>query len=230
MGARSRGRRSEAIDVTVRSGRAMPLAGASVAGRVAEMLAVVGPQGSGKSTLLRVLAGDIAPAGGEVRIAGRDARELRPRERALLRAVLPQNEYASSPLTVREAVRSGCATYGRVHRAADSVVADVLTATGTAALATRVCAELTVEQRSRVALARLLAQRAPLLLLDEPLATLDRDDRARVLEALRGRTRSGDTVIIALRDLDLATALADRVVILDEGRVRELDARVPASP
>lgn len=224
MGSRSRGRRAEAIDVTVRSGREMPLAGASVDGRVAEVLAVVGPPESGKSTLLRVLAGDVAPTSGEVRIAGRDARLLRPRERALLRAVLPQNACASSPRTVREAVRSGCATYGRVHRAADSVVAEALTATGIADLAARVCAELTVEQRSRVALARLLAQRAPLLLLDEPVATLDRDDRARVLAALRGRTRSGDTVIIALRDLDLATELADRVAVLDHGRVRELGA------
>jgi len=202
----------------------MPLAGASVAGRVGELLAIVGPPESGKSTLLRVLAGDVAPTSGEVRIAGRDARELRPRERALLRAVLPQNEAASSPSTVREAVRYGRATYGRVDRAADSVVAEVLSATGTAHLATRVCAELTVDQRCRVALARLLAQRAPLLLLDEPLAALDREGRTRVLSALRDRTRSGDTVVIALRDLDLATTLADRVAVLDHGRVRDLDA------
>ena len=207
--------------MTVRTGRALPLDGTSVDGRVGELLAVVGPPESGKSTLLRVLAGDVAPTSGEVRIAGRDARELRPRERALLRAVLPQNEAASSPSTVREAVRYGRATYGRVDRAADSVVADVLTATGTAHLAARVCAELTVDQRSRVALARLLAQRAPLLLLDEPLAALDRAGRIQALAALRTRTRSGDTVVIALRDMDLAAALADRVAVLDHGRVRD---------
>lgn len=207
--------------MTVRTGRGVPLSGASVDGRVGELLAIVGPPGSGKSTLLRVLAGDVAPTSGEVRIAGRDARELRPRERALLRAVLPQNESASSPSTVREAVRYGRATYGRVDRAADSVVADVLTATGIAHLATRVCAELTVEQRARVALARLLAQRAPLLLLDEPVAALDRAGRTRVLSALRDRTESGDTVIVALQDLDLATGLADRIAVLDHGHLHE---------
>jgi iron complex transport system ATP-binding protein len=224
----ARGRRAEAIAVTVRADGGEPLSSASIDVRVGELLAVVGASGAGKSTLLRVLAGDVPPTSGEVRIAGRDARLLRPRERALLRAVLPQNASASSPSTVREAVRFGRAHYGRVDQAADSVVAEVLSATGTAHLATRVCAELTVDQRSRVALARLLAQRAPLLLLDEPVAALDPEVRAQVLRALRDRTNRGDTVVLALTDLGIATEIADRVAILEDGRVRPLDAAVPA--
>lgn len=208
--------------MTVRTDTGVRLVGASVDGRVGELLAVVGPPGAGKSTLLRVLAGELPPTSGEVRIAGRDVRELRPRERALLRAMLPQNASASSPATVREAVRFGRADYGRVDRTADLVVSEVLNATGTSGLATRVCAELSVKQRSRVALARLLAQRAPLLLLDEPLAALDRAVRGDILAALRDRTARGDTVVLALRDPDLAAGLADRIAVLDAGRVREL--------
>lgn len=188
--------------------------------RVGELIAVVGPAGAGKSALLGALAGDVPSIFGEVRLAGRDVRALRPRERQLLRAVLPQNDAVSGRCTVREAVRTGRTPYGRGDRAADSVVADALAATGATRLAGIRCPELPGAARGRVALARVLAQQAPLLLLDEPVSELSAATRERILAPLRVRTTRGDTVVLALRDTELARRLADRIIVLSEGRVR----------
>ncbi|MER8183182.1 heme ABC transporter ATP-binding protein [Kitasatospora sp. NPDC094015] len=196
------------------------LAGVDLTVRAGELLALLGPNGAGKSTLLGVVAGDLAPTAGELLLAGRPAAELKVAELALHRALLPQAAELSFPFTVGEVVRMGRAPWAGTPAAAqdEEVVTEALALTGTAAFAERPFTALSGGERARVALARVLAQRAGLLLLDEPTAALDLRHQELVLRLARQRAAAGDAVVVVLHDLSLAAAYADRVVLLAAGR------------
>jgi iron complex transport system ATP-binding protein len=148
-------------------------------------------------------------------VSGWSAHEL-----ALRRAVLPQSASLSFPFPVEEVVRMGRAPWaGRPEEAEDdTAVASAMAATEVTGFADRPFSALSGGERARVALARVLAQRARLLLLDEPTAALDLRHQELVLRVCRERARAGDAVVVVLHDLGLAAAYAHRVVILCAGR------------
>ncbi|MFF1295260.1 MULTISPECIES: heme ABC transporter ATP-binding protein [unclassified Streptomyces] len=204
----------------VRLGSRDVLQGIDVTVRAGEVLALVGPNGAGKSTLLGALAADIAAADGVVRIYGRPATEWSAAELALRRAVLPQSASLSFPFAVEDVVRMGRAPWAAIAPDDDDrAVAEAMRQTEVAAFASRPFGALSGGERARVALARVLAQRAPLLLLDEPTAALDLRHQELVLRVCRERAREGDAVVVVLHDLGLAAAYAHRVAILRAGRV-----------
>lgn len=207
--------------VRVVRGRRAVLDGAGIEVRAGEVLALVGPNGAGKSTLLSVLAGDLAPAAGTVRIGGRAAGDWSAPELALRRAVLPQTAELSFPFPVAEVVRMGRAPWAGTEREAqdEAAVAEAMAATEVAEFATRPFSALSGGERARVALARVLAQRAGLLLLDEPTAALDLRHQELVLRVCRERAAAGDAVVVVLHDLGLAAAHADRVGVVHGGGV-----------
>jgi iron complex transport system ATP-binding protein len=196
------------------------LAGVDVTARAGEVLALVGPNGAGKSTLLGALAADLPAAAGVVRVHGRPASGWSAQELALRRAVLPQSAALSFPFAVEEVVRMGRAPWaGRPEEDEDdSAVAAAMAATEVTDFAGRAFSALSGGERARVALARVLAQRARLLLLDEPTAALDLRHQELVLRVCRARAHAGDAVVVVLHDLGLAAAYAHRVVILRAGR------------
>ncbi|MFE6227697.1 heme ABC transporter ATP-binding protein [Streptomyces sp. NPDC057854] len=212
---------AEADGVTVARGRWAVLDGARIGVRAGEVLALVGPNGAGKSTLLSVLAGDLAPAAGTVRIGGRTAAEWTAPELALRRAVLPQTAELSFPFPVAEVVRMGRAPWAGTAREAEdgAAVAEAMAATEVTEFAARPFSALSGGERARVALARVLAQRTGLLLLDEPTAALDLRHQQLVLRVCRERAAAGDAVVVVLHDLGLAAAHADRVGIVHGGGV-----------
>ncbi|GAA2804485.1 heme ABC transporter ATP-binding protein [Streptomyces showdoensis] len=212
---------AEAVGLRVALGRRTVLDGVDLTVRAGEVLALVGPNGAGKSTLLAALAGDLAPAAGEVRIAGRPAGAWAAAELALRRAVLPQDAALSFPFPVAEVVSMGRAPWaGTVREAEDgAAVAEALALTETAEFAGRPFPALSGGERARVALARVLAQRTGLLLLDEPTAALDLRHQELVLGVCRERAAAGAAVVVVLHDLGLAAAHADRVAVLHGGRV-----------
>ncbi|MFF9426927.1 heme ABC transporter ATP-binding protein [Streptomyces sp. NPDC014746] len=212
---------AEAVGVRVERGPRTVLDGVGVAVRAGEVLALVGPNGAGKSTLLAVLAADLAPDAGEVRVGGRAAGDWPAGELALRRAVLPQDAALSFPFPAGEVVRMGRAPWAGTAREAedDEAVAAAMAATRTGAFATRPFSALSGGERARVALARVLAQRTGLLLLDEPTAALDLRHQELVLRVCRERAEAGDAVVVVLHDLGLAAAHADRVAVLDDGRI-----------
>ncbi len=188
--------------------------------RAGEVLALVGPNGAGKSTLLSVLAADLPPAAGTVRVHGRVAAEWSAPELALRRAVLPQSATLSFPFTVADVVRMGRAPWTGVRPEEDeAAVAEAMAATEVTAFAARPFSALSGGERARAALARVLAQHAPLLMLDEPTAALDLRHQELVLRLCRERARAGDAVVVVLHDLGLAAAYAHRVAVLRSGRV-----------
>ncbi|MFD8252038.1 heme ABC transporter ATP-binding protein [Streptomyces werraensis] len=211
---------AEAEGVSVRLGDRQVLTDVGVRVRAGEVLALVGPNGAGKSTLLSVLAADLPPAAGAVRIHDREAAEWPAPELALRRAVLPQSTALSFPFTVEEVVRMGRAPWtGARPEEDEAAVAEAMAATEVAAFAARPFSALSGGERARVALARVLAQRAPLLMLDEPTAALDLRHQELVLRLCRERARAGDAVVVVLHDLGLAAAYAHRVAVLRAGRV-----------
>ncbi|GED87358.1 heme ABC transporter ATP-binding protein [Streptomyces sp. 6-11-2] len=205
----------------VRRGAREVLDGVDVAVRAGEVLALVGPNGAGKSTLLGVLAADLPPTRGVVRVHGRPAHEWSAPELALRRAVLPQSAALSFPFAVEEVVRMGRAPHASSASPDEDerIVAEAMAATEVTAFTARPFPALSGGERARVALARVLAQRAPLLLLDEPTAALDLKHQEMVLRLCRERAHAGDAVVVVLHDLGLAAAYAHRVAILCAGRV-----------
>ncbi|MFH9738044.1 heme ABC transporter ATP-binding protein [Streptomyces roseolus] len=212
---------AEADGVRVVRGRRAVLDGARIAVRAGEVLALVGPNGAGKSTLLSVLAGDLAPEVGTVRIGGRAAGDWSAPELALRRAVLPQSAALSFPFPVAEVVRMGRAPWAGTGREAEdgAAVAEAMAATEVTGFAARPFSALSGGERARVALARVLAQRTGLLLLDEPTAALDLRHQELVLRVCRERAAAGDAVVVVLHDLGLAAAHADRVGVVHGGVV-----------
>ncbi|MDT0306229.1 heme ABC transporter ATP-binding protein [Streptomyces sp. DSM 44917] len=207
--------------LTVRRGGRAVLDGVDLEVAAGEVLALAGPNGAGKSTLLAALAGDLAPEAGEVTLAGRPAHAHGARELARRRAVLPQDPTISFPFTSAEVVRMGRAPWAGTAAAAadDAAVAEAMVQTGTTALAGRPFPALSGGERARVALARVLAQRAGTLLLDEPTAALDLRHQEAVLRVCRERAAAGAAVVVVLHDLGLAAAHADRVAVLHRGRL-----------
>ncbi|MFE1547223.1 heme ABC transporter ATP-binding protein [Streptomyces sp. NPDC058718] len=212
---------AEARGLRVALGGRAVLDGVGIEVRAGEVLALVGPNGAGKSTLLAALAADLAPSAGEVRIGGRPAGDWAAGELALRRAVLPQAAALSFPFPVAEVVRMGRAPWAGTGREDEdeAAVALAMAATEVEAFAGRPFSALSGGERARVALARVLAQRTGLLLLDEPTAALDLRHQELVLRVCRERAAAGDAVVVVLHDLGLAAAHADRVAVLHGGRI-----------
>ena len=215
--------RVEARDVTVPD--RLESVGISVA--AGEIHALVGPNGSGKSTLLAVLAGDLTPDSGTVLIDGavlihgNGWSRIGAREAARRRALLAQETPLAFPFTVREVVGWGRLPWRGTASAADddAIVGEVIAAHGLDTLLDRPVTALSGGERARVHLARVLAQRAPVLLLDEADAALDLAGQAHLDAAVRRRRDAGDAIVIVGHDLGRIAALADSVTLLARGRV-----------
>lgn len=211
----------EARGIDVGLGGTQILHGVDLTVRAGEVRALIGPNGAGKSTLLGVLTGDHAPDAGTVTIAGRALSQWRAGEIAMRRAVMTQDISLSFPFTVREVVAMGRSPWRgtRFEDDDDSIIDEALAATDVNDLGARQFTTLSGGERARVALARILAQRTHLLMLDEPTAALDLRHQEQVLGIAREHARSGGSVIVVVHDVGLAAAYADRVTILARGRV-----------
>lgn len=188
------------------------------------LLAVVGPNGAGKTTLLRLLAGSLRAGTGEVSLGERPLAEFGDRERARALAVVPQSESSPFPVTVREMVGMGRYSHlGPWERAASrdrAVVDSALERCALVPFAGRQLDRLSGGERQRARIARALAQEAPVLLLDEPTAGLDLRYRMELFHLLLELRADGLAVLVVTHDLNLAARFADRLLLLDLGRVR----------
>ncbi len=212
--------------VTVRYPRAPRAALDRVSLRVepGEIAAILGPNGSGKSTLLRVAAGSIEPAEGEVRVFGQSVPKTARRVLARAVAFVAQHETVSLGFRVREVVAMGRAPHqaGWMLEAPEdtSVIEEVMMRCDLMALTERRVDELSGGEQRRVALARALAQRPRLLLLDEPAAFFDVRHRLELYELL-SQIASQDRLacVIAMHELDVAARVASKALLLREGRL-----------
>ncbi|ATL27529.1 ABC transporter permease [Streptomyces formicae] len=197
-------------------------------------IAVVGPNGAGKTTLLRALLGLTPRANAELRLGERDVTALPPHRRGV--AWVPQEGALFPHLTALGNTAYGLRAQGVRRAEARAAAREWLDRLGVGHLAHRRPAQLSGGQAQRVALARALAARPRLLLLDEPLAALDQTTRAHVRHTLRRHLDGfGGVCLIVTHDPVEAVSLADRVLVLDEGRTLQDAppaevARHPRSP
>ncbi|MGY8563010.1 heme ABC transporter ATP-binding protein [Paracidovorax citrulli] len=183
------------------------------------LTALVGPNGAGKSTLLAVASGDVEADAGQVILHDRPIAHWRAMALARERAVMPQDHAVRFAFSVEEVV-----AMGRLPHAADPVrdaarVDQALEQAEMARLRRREAQTLSGGEAARATFARVLAQDTPLLLLDEPTAALDLRHQERTLRTVRGLADEGACVIVVLHDLNLAAGYADRIVLLEQGRV-----------
>ncbi|WP_050406032.1 ABC transporter ATP-binding protein [Bradyrhizobium embrapense] len=187
------------------------------------LVALVGPNGAGKTTLLRALAG-LIPSDGDIKIDGDTLASLPLRERAKRFAYLPQGHMVHWPLPARDIVALGRYPHGATDPARLSpkdieAVLRAMQAVDVTAFSDRRVTELSGGERSRVALARVLAVEAPVILADEPTASLDPRHQIDVMQKLRNVADTGVLVIVVTHDLGLAARFADHVLVLAEGRL-----------
>jgi iron complex transport system ATP-binding protein len=192
-----------------------------------ETLAVLGGNGAGKTTLFRTLLGLLPVRAGRVDLDGASIASLTAAQRATRIAYVPQQHSPAYAFSVADAVLMGRAahigTFARPGRHDHAVVAEALATLGIGSLASRPITEISGGERQLVMIARALAQAAPILVLDEPTASLDFGNRVRVLRELDRLRARGMTILFSTHEPDQALAHADRALLLADGRALALD-------
>ena len=188
-----------------------------------QLVALVGPNGAGKTTLLRALAGLVSSTG-TVEVDGDQLSSLSLRQRAKRFGYLPQGHLVHWPLPARDVVALGRYPHGatdpaRLSPLDEQAVLRAMQATNVVEFAERPVTELSGGERSRVALARVLAVEAPIVLADEPTASLDPRYQIDVMLNLRSAADRGVLVVVVTHDLGLAARFADTVLVLSRGRL-----------
>lgn len=212
----------DATGVEVEIGGTSILHGADLRVDSGELVAVVGPNGAGKSTLVRAVSGLLKPSAGEVSWSGRDLGDMRGRELARARAFVPQRMPVPAGISVREAVTIGRSSHlrplSRLTRADRAGIDEAMDRAGVGRFAERTLTTLSGGELQRVQVAIGLAQEAPMLIADEPTSQLDLGATIGIATLLRVLVDEGLTALVVVHDLALAAAVADRAVVVSEGR------------
>ncbi|HTS91962.1 MAG TPA: ABC transporter ATP-binding protein [Stellaceae bacterium] len=210
----------EIAGVSKRFGGLTAVAEASLSVRDGEIVALIGPNGAGKTTLFGIAAGFIPADSGSVRFAGEEILGLPPHlvaRRGLVRTFQIVQPFAG--LTVRENVAVGCQLHADSRQSALAEAAEVARRVGMAHLIDRPASTLTIAGRKRLELARALATRPRLLLLDEVMAGLNPTEIAELLPIVRAIRAAGVTLLLTEHVMQAVMSLAERVYVLNDGRI-----------
>lgn len=213
----------ELADISVRFGSREALALDRLVLPPGGFTAVLGHNGSGKTTLFRLLSRELSPTSGTIRLRGQPLGAYHQRALAQIVAHLPQRLPEAPGLTVRELAALGRfpwrATFGRWRGADEAALAKALAETDLEGFADALVDDLSGGERQRAWIAMLLAQDAPILLLDEPISALDPAHQIELLRLLSRLTARGRDVVAILHDVNLAARFATRIVALKRGRI-----------
>jgi iron complex transport system ATP-binding protein len=187
------------------------------------LIGLVGPNGAGKSTMLRAMARLTPPSHGVIRLDGRDIAGMEQAELARGIAYLPQGHVVHWSLSVDEVV--GLARlphrgrFASISAADRRAIQDAMKRADILSFAGRSVESLSGGERSRVMLARALAVEAPVLLVDEPVTSLDPYHQLHVMTLLRDMARTGSLILVVLHELPLAARFCSRLILLDRGKI-----------
>ena len=220
----------QAIGIEVRVRTRTLLRDVSLEVEPGEFVAIIGPNGAGKSTLLNAMAGDRPLTSGEILLDGRPFGQWSKPELARRRAVLPQHSAVAFDFTGLQIAMLGLLAFRGTlsDRQMQALAEQALAETEALAFADRPYTVLSGGERQRIQLARVLAQcdadpsATPFLLLDEPITGLDLSHQHAALASARRRADRGLGVLAVLHDLNMAARYADRVGIVEDGRVTNL--------
>ena len=213
-----------ADSLTFEIGRKTLLRDVSFSIRPGELLVILGANGAGKSTLLRMLSGEKKPGKGNIKLNGSDLHSFSPAELALRRGVLNQQNILNIAFTVQEVVLMGrYPHYKNSPSTGDlQIIDEVMKLTGITEFADRSYLTLSGGEQQRVQLSRILTQiwdvPNALLLMDEPVASLDLQYQQQTLAIAKMLTKRGFMVVSILHDINLAGQYADRILMLKNGR------------
>ena len=211
-------------NVSARYEGALALEQASLEAEAGRVVAMVGPNGAGKSTLLRLAGGLLIPETGSVALDGQPLATLSDRARARRIAYLAADQAVAWSLQVERLVALGRATFlqplRRLSERDTDAITQAMRTADIAHLADRRVDTLSSGERARAQLARVLATRADVVLLDEPIAALDPRHQLRVMDIVRAIAKQGALVIMAIHALDLAVRYADEIVVMADGHIR----------
>jgi branched-chain amino acid transport system ATP-binding protein len=210
----------EVTGVTKRFGGLTAVAEASLAVREREITALIGPNGAGKTTLFGIIAGFIPADSGSVRFAGEEILGTPPHRlarRGLVRTFQIVQPFAH--LTVRENIAVGCQLREASRSAALAEAAEVARRVGMGDLIDRPVGALTIAGRKRLELARAIATRPRLLLLDEVMSGLNPTEIAEMVPLIRALRESGVTLLLTEHVMQAVMSLAERVYVLNDGRI-----------
>jgi ABC-2 type transport system ATP-binding protein len=208
----------EARGLTRSFGKVQALAGLDLVAESGQVVAVLGPNGAGKTTFVRSVATLVRPDGGELRVAGIDALR-RPEQVRQVIGLAGQYAAVEPAMTGRENITMVARLYGQTRRQARANAAVVLDQLGLTDAADRPVGTYSGGMRRRLDLGASLVGAPRVLLLDEPTTGLDPRSRNELWEAIRSMVRAGTDVLLTTQYLDEADQLAQRVVIVDKGRV-----------
>ncbi len=187
-----------------------------------EFLSLLGPSGCGKTTLLRILIGLLAPDGGRIYKDGEDITDARPDRRGM--GIVFQNYALFENMSVLKNVEYALRLHRETRQTARQTAEQMLEAVGLTSFKDRMPAQLSGGQQQRVAIARTLALRPDIVLLDEPMSALDVATRLDLRKELKRLQKTfGTTMIYVTHDQEEAFALSDRIMILDRGQISQLD-------
>jgi iron complex transport system ATP-binding protein len=192
-----------------------------------EVLGLIGPNGAGKTTLIRAISGVLKVKSGSISCLGKDLLNMEPADRARLLAVVPQARQLGGALTVEQTVLMGRTAYmGFLGRPADEdreIVWRAMEQTQVNTMAHRRNSELSSGEQQRVLLARALAQKTTLLLMDEPTSHLDISHQASFLNLVRELAGENNlSIMMAFHDLNMVSGFTDRLGLIVDGELRAL--------
>ncbi|OAN17694.1 heme ABC transporter ATP-binding protein [Photobacterium jeanii] len=189
-----------------------------------EITALLGPNGAGKSTLLKVLCGELE-AGGKINLLDKPQNEWQPRQLAKYLGVLPQHSSLSFAFTAQEVAELGGLPLSLTKRDSKVIATEMMEKTDVTSLSSRLYPSLSGGEKQRVHFARVLTQLSKaddkaILMLDEPTSALDLAHQHKTLQIAQEMAAQGAAVIIVLHDLNLAAQYADRLVIVNQGKIQ----------
>jgi iron complex transport system ATP-binding protein len=182
-----------------------------------ELVGIIGPNGAGKSTLLKSIVGINKPQKGHVLINGEPISSLNHLERARVLSYLAQHQHTTFPFTARQTIELG--TFSNLSGSTQAALktTELAESLGIEKLLDQKMDELSGGENQLVHFARILNQQSPLMLLDEPTASLDIGHEAQLMNLLRTHCKDGHSAFVALHNLNIAAAFCDRLILLDQG-------------
>ncbi|GAM64705.1 ABC-type hemin transport system [Vibrio ishigakensis] len=184
-----------------------------------QLLGIIGPNGAGKSTLIKLLGGYHQPSLGQCTLDGNPLKNIGGEQRAKRIAYLPQSSQVEFPYSVSEVVSLGLQNSALSRSQKIKSINQYLAKLDIEHLAQRQINSLSGGEQQLVHIARILAQKTDIILLDEPCSSLDIGHEAQLMNLLHGYAAGGKSVVVALHNLNTAAEFCDKILLMDKGNV-----------